>query len=337
MGAHTIKEAIAHASSIEKTTPTYDYQKGLVEADKDLAKHGLGYDETLLVPAASNVLPHKVELETTIGQLTLTNPLMASDLTEHKVDAVATAMAKAGGLGIVPAMEAVADQVEAIQNIRAEAKNETAKLAAEIWLTKNHADRLKALSEEQIDAVILYLPAHFDASVLEDIKAAKTLFADKAVIVGTVEDPAVAKQLAKVGVDAVIAGRAVDSKKADDAHYPFLTTVMTLTEALVEQKTAVIAQGGIHYSGDVVKAIAGGADAVMVSDYLVKEEVPEDAIFQIDGGLRAGMGYTGSHTVSELKEEAQFVQITDNGLKESHPHDVEITKKAPNYVEQERD
>ncbi|WP_238479281.1 IMP dehydrogenase [Fructobacillus papyrifericola] len=301
----------------------------------DLADHGLGYDETLLVPAASNVLPHKVALETKIAQLTLSNPLLASDLTDGKAEEVATAMSQSGGLGIVPAMELVEDQVEVIKAIRA--TDGVKLLAAEVWLTADHNERVETLANEAIDAVVLYMPAAFDQSTLADVKATKALIGDKALIIGTVEDPAVAKELAKAGADAVIAGRAIDSKKADDAHYRFLTTVMTLAEALADSQTAVIAQGGIHYSGDVVKAIAGGADAVMVSDYLVNEAVPADAIFQIDGGLRAGMGYTGSHDVAQLKQEAQFVQITDNGLKESHPHDVEITKKAPNYVEQERD
>ncbi|CAK1248936.1 inosine-5'-monophosphate dehydrogenase [Fructobacillus fructosus] len=334
MGAHTVQEAIAHASSIYKTTKTYDYQEALVKGAADLKHHGLGYDETLLVPAASNVLPHKVNLDTTIGQMNLTNPLLASDLTDNKVVEVATAMSQSGGLGIVTAMEFVSDQIAAIEDIRA--NKEVKNLAAEVWLAGDHIDRISALADSDADAVVLYLPEAFDESVLVDIKTAKKLLAGKTLIVGAVEDPAIAKKMAEAGADGIIAGRANDSVWPDDAHFPFLTTVMTLAEVLADTKTAVIAQGGIHYSGDVVKAIAAGADAVMVSDYLVKEEVPADAIFQIDGGLRAGMGYTGSHDVSELKADAQFVQITDNGLKESHPHDVEITKKAPNYVEQER-
>ncbi|MCK8616889.1 IMP dehydrogenase [Fructobacillus sp. M158] len=303
--------------------------------DADLAKHGLGYDETLLVPAASNVLPHKVDLQTKLSDLALANPLLASDLTDGKAEEVATAMSQSGGLGIVPATELVADQVDLLRSIRA--TDGVSKLAAEVWLTADHNERVATLANEAIDALVLYLPKAFDFSVIADVKATKALIGSKALIVGTVEDPAIAKQLAEAGADAVIAGRANNSSWADDGHYPILTTVMTLAEALADRQTAVIAQGGIHYSGDVVKAIAAGADAVMVSDYLMKEEVPEDAIFQIDGGLRAGMGYTGSHNVAQLKEDAQFVQITDNGLKESHPHDVEITKKAPNYVEQERD
>ena len=334
MGAHTVTEAIAHASSIYKTTKTYDYQAAIVSGTSDIKQHGLGYDETLLVPAASNVLPHKVVLDTTIGQMHLSNPLLASDLTDNKVVEVATAMSQSGGLGIVTAMEFVSDQIAAIEDIRSD--NEVKNLAAEVWLAGDHIDRITALADSDADAVILYLPQAVDESTLEDIKTAKKLLSGKTLIVGAIENPEIAKQVAAAGADGIIAGRANDSVWPDDAHYPFLTTVMHVAAALDGSQTAVIAQGGIHYSGDVVKAIAAGADAVMVSVYLVKEEVPADAIFQIDGGLRAGMGYTGSQDVAQLKADAQFVQITDNGLKESHPHDVEITKKAPNYVEQER-
>ena len=119
---------------------------------------------------------------------------------------------------------------------------------------------------------------------------------------------------------------------------------MAIAEVAADFDKTVIATGGVHYSGDVVKAISAGADAILASD-LLKGEVLEadgtfvggnmsidDATFQADGGLRAGMGYTGSSTIVDLKLTAQFVQITDNGLRESHPHDVEITKIAPNYA-----
>ncbi|MCO0831631.1 IMP dehydrogenase [Fructobacillus sp. W13] len=326
-------DAINHGSSIKKTTPAFDYQAALVDGTD--AGHGLGYDETLLVPAASNVLPHTVALETTIGKLTLANPLAATDLTGKRQAALAKDMAEAGALGIVPAEEKIEDQVALVK----EAKSADSKgsLAAEVWLADDSQVRVAELVTAGADAIVLYLPKALDEMTLTAVSDLKAALVDATLIVGTIEDAEAAQKLAKVGVDAVIAGRSVDSKWADDAHYPFLTTVMTVVEALAGQDTAVIAAGGIHYSGDVVKAIAGGADVVMISDFLPREAVVEDAVFQMDGGLRAGMGYTGSQNVEALRMDAQFVQITDNGLKESHPHDVEITKKAPNYVEQERD
>ncbi|GAP02282.1 inosine-5-monophosphate dehydrogenase [Fructobacillus pseudoficulneus] len=313
-------------------------------------QHGLGYDETLLVPAASNVLPHMVDLKTSLGDLALNNPLAGATLNP---DANATdlvlAIAQSGGLGLVAASEKIADQVAAVEAVKQSAvdldKNPQTltdaagryALGAEIWLTADVKERALALVDAGVAALFLYLNGDFNDEAAAQIKDLKAAVPTVALAVGTVEDPAVAEKLYDLGVDAVIAGRSINSKQADDIHFPFLTTVMGVAAVATPLQKAVVAQGGIHYSGDVVKALAAGADLVMVSDYLVKEEVPADAVFQIDGGLRAGMGYTGSHTVLDLKEKAQFVQITDNGLKESHPHDVEITKKAPNYVEQERD
>ncbi|GAP00554.1 IMP dehydrogenase [Fructobacillus ficulneus] len=314
------------------------------------AQHGLGYDETLLVPAASNVLPHLVDLKTKLGALELANPLAGAPL-NPAADAkeVILAIAQSGGLGLVPATEKIEDQAAQVVAIKGTAvdlavspqtltaADETYAVGAEVWLTADVQDRVAALVEAGVSAVFLYLNDDVTEEVAAAIKAVKDQLQNAVLAVGTLEDPAAAEKVLALGADAVIAGRSVHSAWPDDIHYPFLTTVMGLAEVATPLNKAVIAQGGIHYSGDVVKALAGGADLVMVSDYLAKEEVPADAVFQIDGGLRAGMGYTGSHTVVDLKEKAQFVQITDNGLKESHPHDVEITKKAPNYVEQERD
>ncbi|MCK8626764.1 IMP dehydrogenase [Fructobacillus cardui] len=313
-------------------------------------RHGLGYDETLLVPAASNVLPHLVDLKTHLGALAMKNPLAAAAINPAAdQQEVVLAVAQSGGLGLVAASEAVADQVAAVEAVRAATvdldKNPQTlvtedghvAVGAEIWLVADVKERALALVGAGVSALFLYLNDDLTADIAAEIKDLKAALSHVTLTVGTIEDPAVAKELYDLGVDAVIAGRSVHSDWPDDIHYPFLTTVMSIAEVADPMDKTVIAQGGIHYSGDVVKALAGGADLVMVSDYLAKEDVAEDAVFQIDGGLRAGMGYTGSHTVADLKESAQFVQITDNGLKESHPHDVEITKKAPNYVEQERD
>ncbi|USS91947.1 IMP dehydrogenase [Fructobacillus americanaquae] len=313
-------------------------------------RHGLGYDETLLVPAASNVLPHLVDLKTHLGVLALNNPLAAAAINPAaNQQEVVLAVAQSGGLGLVAASEAVADQVAAVEAVRAATvdldqhprtlatEDGHVSVGAEIWLAADVKERALALAGAGASALFLYLNDDLTADIAAEIKDLKAALSHVTLAVGTIEDPAVAKELFDLGVDAVIAGRSVHSDWPDDIHYPFLTTVMGIAEVADSMDKTVIAQGGIHYSGDVVKALAGGANLVMVSDYLAKEDVAEDAVFQIDGGLRAGMGYTGSHTVADLKESAQFVQITDNGLKESHPHDVEITKKAPNYVEQERD
>ncbi|MDF7636793.1 IMP dehydrogenase [Leuconostocaceae bacterium ESL0958] len=314
--------------------------------------HGLGYDETLLVPAASSVLPYQVDLQAKLGTFVMKAPLAASRLNpDADEELLLQAVADQGGLGIVAAKEDFDDEVQlvkAFSQAKADVKDKPNALVdeqgryqigAELWLNEAVVEQAQDLIAAGAKVLVLYLGQTYDeqaATTVRTIRAA--LPADRYLAVGTVEDPTVAKDLFEAGVAAVIAGRSVDSAWPDDKHYPFLTTVMgvaQVAEAYPDQ--TVIAQGGIHYSGDVVKAIAGGASAVMVADYLQREDSFEDAVFQIDGGLRAGMGYTGANDLETLRTSAQFVQITDSGLKESHPHDVEITKQAPNYVAQERD
>jgi IMP dehydrogenase/GMP reductase len=105
---------------------------------------------------------------------------------------------------------------------------------------------------------------------------------------------------------------------------------MSFAQLAAEYDGNVILGSDVKYSGDVVKALAAGAVAVMVDDAIMTDVIA-DNLFQISGGLRSGMGYTGSGDVSTLRRQAQFVQITAAGLTESHPHDVELTRDAPNY------
>ncbi|CAH1850118.1 IMP dehydrogenase [Convivina praedatoris] len=307
---------------------------------------GLGYDEVLLVPAASNVLPHTVSLATKLNQFGLKTPLMANGQADGANDYVLP-MALAGGLSVITATDDVSQQVKAIETVKeyvvatdqaAEAlvgDDGKLQVAAELWLASDASQRLQALVAAGVDAVVLYLNQTLTTEMLTEIKSLHAQAPEVLWLVGVIEDPKAARQLYEAGMDGVIAGRSVDSQLPNNSHYPFLTVTMGIAEVAADLDKAVVAGSGVHYSGDVVKALAGGADAVLITDYLAGDEAPADAIFQIDGGLRAGMGYTGSKDVPALKQAAQFVQITDNGLRESHPHDVEITKQAPNYLKEE--
>lgn len=317
---------------------------------------GLGYDQALLVPGASNVLPHTVSLATQLADnFTLNIPLIAEangTATDNRVAATALN----GGLGVIAEQEDIAAQAAAVAAAKATVVDSNkypnafldgqgrVRVAAEVWLTTGAQARVAELVAAGADAIFFYLQAGLDKETNEIVKAVRKAFPTTFIAVGVVEDQGIAGALYQDGVDAVIAGRSVDSQLPNNALYPFLTTTMAIAEVAADFDKAVITTGGVHYSGDVVKAISAGADAIMVSD-LLKGEVLEadgtfaggdmsidDAIFQADGGLRAGMGYTGSSTIVDLKLTAQFVQITDNGLRESHPHDVEITKIAPNYA-----
>lgn len=309
---------------------------------------GLGYDEVLLVPAASSVLPHTVSLATQLDGFKLNIPLIANAQGTSS-NGYAIPMALNGGLGVIAAEDAIEKEVTEIQAVKNHSvdqaqyplalvdKQGRLKVAAEVWLTQDIDERISSLKEAGADGILLYLNQALTDDMVGEIQSLHSQYPELLWLVGVIENPQNAQGLYKAGVDGVIAGRSVDSNWPNNSHYPFLTVTMGIAEVAAQYDKAVIAGSGVHYSGDVVKAIAGGADAVMISDYLAGDETPDDAIFQIDGGLRAGMGYTGSKDVPALKSKAQFVQITDNGLRESHPHDVEITKQAPNYLEQERD
>lgn len=318
---------------------------------------GLGYDQVLLVPGASNVLPHTVSLATQLADnFTLNIPLIA-EANGTATDSRVAATALNGGLGVIAEQEDIASQAAAVAAAKAtvvdldkypkaflDAQGRV-RVAAEVWLTTGAQERVAELVAAGADAIFFYLQAGLNKETNDIVKAVRKAFPTTFIAVGVVEDQGIAGALYQDGVDAVIAGRSVDSQLPNNALYPFLTTTMAIAEVAADYDKAVIATGGVHYSGDVVKAISAGADAILVAD-LLKGEVLEadgtfaggdmsidDAIFQADGGLRAGMGYTGSSTIVDLKLTAQFVQITDNGLRESHPHDVEITKIAPNYAQ----
>ncbi|ADG39944.1 MULTISPECIES: IMP dehydrogenase [Leuconostoc] len=318
--------------------------------------YGLGYDQVLLVPGASNVLPHTVSLATTLAQNFVLNIPVIAEAQGVATDQRVAATALNGGLGVIAEQEDIAAQVLAVKTAKAvpvdlekypnaflDALGKV-RVAAEVWLITDAQARVEKLVSAGADAIFFYLQDDLDAETNAIVKDVRKAYPTVFIAVGTVEDQGIAGALYQDGVDAVIAGRAVNSDLPNNTFYPFLTTTMAIAEVAADFDKAVISSGGVHYSGDVVKAISAGADAVLVTD-LLKGEVLEadgtfaggdmsidDAIFQADGGLRAGMGYTGSSTVLDLKLTAQFVQITDNGLRESHPHDVEITKIAPNYA-----
>ena len=147
------------------------------------------------------------------------------------------------------------------------------------------------------------------------------------IMAGPVADAETARRLFETGIDLV--------KVAPLPGQPVytVTTTMAVAEVASEFDAGVVLGAGIRYSGDIVKALAAGAVAVMVDTDIIGD-TPADDLFQIAGGLRSGMGYTGSATIDDLRLNAQFVQITAAGLAESHPHDVELTKSAPNYAKQ---
>lgn len=265
-------------------------------------------------------------------------------------------------------------------------------VAAAAGIKSDTLDRIGLLIDAGADAVVLDTAHGHSEAVLRMIKKACDAYKDFQIIAGNVATAAGAKALADAGVKAVKVGIGPGSicttRIIAGIGVPQLTAVMEAAYALKGTGVPVIADGGIRYSGDIVKALAAGASAIMAGSLLagteespgetiimngrrfksyrgmgsleameqgskdryfqdmesdIKKLVPEgivaqvpykgtvsEVVYQLVGGLRAGMGYCGAHTVEELRN-AQFVRITNAGFLESHPHDVTITKEAPNY------
>ena len=265
-------------------------------------------------------------------------------------------------------------------------------VGAALGITKDILDRAAALQSVGVDIVSLDSAHGHSKGVIEALKLLKKNFKNLPVIAGNVATAQGALALANAGADAVKVGIGPGSicttRIVAGAGVPQLTAIMEATKALKGKNIPVIADGGIRYTGDMVKALAAGANCVMMGSIFAgteespgetiiyegrkfkgyrgmgsigamgqgsgdryfqegttdsKKFVPEgiegrvaykgnlnEIIYQFVGGLKAGMGYCGAKTIKDLQN-ATFVQITNAGMKESHAHDIDITKEAPNY------
>ena len=261
---------------------------------------------------------------------------------------------------------------------------------AAIGATKDVLDRVAALIEAQVDVVVLDSAHGHNSGILDAVRLVKKHYPDLQLIAGNVATAAGAEALIDAGADCVKVGIGPGSicttRIVAGIGVPQITAVYDAACAAAKHGVPIIADGGIKYSGDIVKALAAGANVVMLGSLVAgckespgeyelyqgrqfkvyrgmgslaamgkgsadryfqsdaRKLVPEgvegrvpfkgplaDTIYQMIGGLRSGMGYTGCASIEELHEKAQFVRITGAGLKESHPHDIQITKEAPNY------
>ena len=267
------------------------------------------------------------------------------------------------------------------------------RVAAALGVTGDAVDRAEALVNAQVDAVIIDTAHGHTKGVVSVLKSVKEKFPELEVIVGNIATGDAAKYLVEAGADAVKVGIGPGSicttRVVAGVGFPQFSAVLEVAEAIKGSGVPVIADGGIRYTGDIPKAIAAGADAVMLGSLLagtkespgetiiyegrkfksyrgmgsveamkqgskdryfqdveddIKKLVPEgivgrvpykgellESMTQFIGGLRAGMGYCGAKDIETLKTDGKFVKITSSGIHESHPHDVTITKEAPNY------
>ena len=370
-------------------------------------KEGLTFDDVLLIPAESHVLPNEVNLHTQLApNLKLNIPIISAGMDTVTEGAMAIAIALQGGLGVIHknmSINAQAGEVANVKNVvvpsnitkAAVDDNNHLLVAAAIGVTSDTFERAEALIEKGADAIVIDTAHGHSAGVLRKIKEIRDHFPHVTLIAGNIATGDAARALFDSGVDIVKVGIGPGSicttRVVAGVGVPQITAIYDAATAAREYHKPIIADGGMKYSGDIVKALAAGGNAVMLGSMLsgtteapgeifesdghkfktyrgmgsvgamaqahgssdryfqggvneANKLVPEgvearveykgdvsDIIFQIIGGLRSGMGYVGAATINDLRENAQFVKITNAGLRESHPHDVQITKKAPNY------
>jgi len=266
-------------------------------------------------------------------------------------------------------------------------------VAAAIGTGREHLDRAEALIEKHVDLIVVDTAHGHSKNVIETLKALKKTHPDTEVMAGNVATGEAVEDLVKAGADAVKVGIGPGSicttRVVAGVGVPQVSAVMSCARAAAKKGVSIVADGGVKFSGDVTKALAAGAHAVMIgslfagtdeapgelilfqgrsyktyrgmgsigamkegsSDRYRQEHVTEDdkfvpegiegrvpyrgplpnTIYQLAGGLRAGMGYCGCASIEELHKKARFIRITASGMRESHVHDVIITKEAPNY------
>ncbi len=265
---------------------------------------------------------------------------------------------------------------------------------AAVGITKNVMDRVQALVDAHVDVIVVDSAHGHSKNIIDTVRKIKEAFPDLQLIAGNIATGEAAKALIEAGVDAVKVGIGPGSicttRIIAGIGVPQVTAIMDAYRVAKEYGIPVIADGGIKYSGDMVKAIAAGANVCMMGSIFAgcdespgtfelfqgrkykvyrgmgsiaamengskdryfqtdaKKLVPEgvegrvaykgsveDTVFQLVGGIRSGMGYCGTPTIEDLKEKGRFVKISAASLKESHPHDIHITKEAPNYSVEE--
>lgn len=374
--------------------------------DTKFAKEGFTFDDVLLIPAESHVLPNEVDLSTQLApNLKLNVPFLSASMDTVTETKMATTMARNGGLGVIHKNMSADDQAKMVAAVKAiendasqypsaavDANNHLL-VAAAVGVTSDTFDRASALLNAGVDAIIIDTAHGHSAGVLRKVAEIRHQLPDATLIAGNVATGEGTRALFEAGVDVVKVGIGPGSicttRVVAGVGVPQLTAIYDAAQVAREFGKPIIADGGMKYSGDIVKALAAGGNAVMFGSMFsgtdeapgdiiedggkkymtyrgmgslasmshgsadryfqggvneANKLVPEgiearveykgsvnDIIFQMVGGLRSGMGYTGSATIQDLIDNAQFVRISNAGLIESHPHDVQITKAAPNY------
>jgi IMP dehydrogenase len=363
---------------------------------------GLTFDDVLLIPQYSEILPGETDIRSRFSRhIGLNTPVVSAAMDTVTEDRMAIAIALEGGIGVIhrnQAPERQAEQVAAVKATAVPASTGLAnvdpsgrlRVAAAVGVGPDSVARAEALVKAGVDALVVDTAHGHTRNVIEALKRYRAAYGDGIdIVAGNVATAEGTAALIEAGADGVKVGIGPGSicttRVVAGVGVPQLTAIMMCAATAHEHDLPIIGDGGIRYSGDIVKALAAGADSVMlgrllavaeespgeaerVSGRVVKEYrgmgslgamsagsdrypqidrhklVPEgveawlsvagplsDILFQLIGGTRAGMTYCGAVSIADLRAKARFVQLTHSGQIESHPHDIELARFAPNY------
>ena len=372
--------------------------------EEKIALEGLTFDDVLLIPAYSAVLPREVSLNSRFSRnITLNIPFVSAAMDTVTEAPMAAAIALEGGIGVIHknmTVERQAAEVRIVKETTIPAAKAQActgsdgrlRVAAGRGGTPDALERARALADAGVDALVIDSAHGHSKGVIDQLARVKAALPQIDIVVGNVATAEAGRMLMLAGADAVKVGIGPGSicttRIVAGVGVPQITAIYEVAKTLEGSGVPVIADGGLRYSGDCVKALAAGGDCVMCGSMFAgtlespgevididgvkfktyrgmgsidamnagskdryfqsgetqtKKLVPEgivgrvaykgtleDTVYQLIGGLRSGMGYCGAATIEELKK-ARFTRVTASGMAESHPHDITITKKAPNY------
>ena len=332
----------------------------------------------------SDVMTHEQLVTAPVGT---TLPEAQEILGKHKIEKLPIVVENGALKGLIT----IKDIEKSVQYPNS-ARDDSGRLlcAAAIGGTADVLERVAELVKAQVDVLVLDSAHGLNSNIVKSVAKVKKAFPDVQLVAGNIATAEAAKALIDAGADCVKVGIGPGSicttRVVAGIGVPQITAIFDAANAASKHGIPVIADGGVKYSGDIVKALAAGGSVVMIGSLVagceespgeseiyqgrqfkvyrgmgslgalgrgsadryfqasnkkfvlegVEGRVPykgmlADTIYQLMGGLRAGMGFTGCATIQELHDKAKFVKITGAGLKASHPHDIQITKEAPNY------
>lgn len=363
---------------------------------------GLTFDDVLLIPQYSEILPGDASVKTRFSRhIVLNTPVVSSAMDTVTEDRMAIAMAVEGGIGVIhrnQAPERQAEQVAAVKAaaVPADATGATVdargqlRVAAAVGVGSDSIARAELLVRAGVDALVVDTAHGHTRNVIEALRRYRASYGDSIdLLAGNVATPEGTLALIEAGADGVKVGIGPGSicttRIVTGVGVPQLTAILMCAAVAHRHDVPIIGDGGIRYSGDIVKALAAGADSVMLGRLLaVAEESPGEServggrvmkeyrgmgslgamsagsdrypqldrhklvpegvearlsvegplagiLYQLIGGTKAGMTYCGAESIADLRVKARFVQLTQSGQIESHPHDIELVRSAPNY------